>query len=82
MPWKFVYDLWFHEVFQTTIIALSQILSTLQIISLFVRYKPTKWIRDNQHCYNLYVYIYMCVCVCVCVCVRVKMCDKYNSVNR
>ena len=57
------------------IIALSQILSTLQIISHLVRHEPTKWINDNQHCYNthiyiyIYIYIYICVCVCVCVCV-------------
>ena len=34
------------------IIALSQILSTLQIISHSVCHKSTKWNSDNQHCYK------------------------------
>ena len=38
------------------IVALSQILSTLQIISHLVRHKPTKWISDNQHCCYIYIY--------------------------
>ena len=36
-------------------IALSHILSALQILSLLVRHKPTKRISDNQHCYNIYI---------------------------
>ena len=46
----------------------------LQIISHLVRHKPTNWISDNQHSYNIYIYIYICVCVCVCVCVLARMC--------
>ena len=49
------------------IIALSQIVSTLQIILHFVGYKPTKSDCDNQHSHNRYIYIYIYVCVCVCV---------------
>ena len=41
------------------IIALSQILSTLQIISHLVGHKLTKWISDKQHSYNIYIYIYI-----------------------
>ena len=41
------------------IIALFQILSTLQIISHLVCHNPTKWISDNQYCYNIYIYIYI-----------------------
>ena len=41
------------------IIALSQILSILQIISHLVRHKPTKWIGENQHYNNIYIYIYI-----------------------
>ena len=40
-------------------IGLSQIFSTLQIISYLVRHKPTKWTCDNQLCYNIYIYIYI-----------------------
>ena len=40
-------------------IALSQILSTLQIISHFVSHKPMKWDSDNQHSYNTHIYIYI-----------------------
>ena len=29
-------------------------LSTPQIISHQVRHKPTKWISDKQHCYNIW----------------------------
>ena len=59
MPWKSACDIRFHEVLQTTIIrqvtntyiyiyiALSQILSTLQILLHFVCHKPTKGICDN-----------------------------------
>ena len=44
------------------IIALSQILSTLQIISHMVRHKPTKLDSDNQHCYKKYIRIYI-ICI-------------------
>ena len=26
-----------------------------------VRHKPTKWISDNRHCYNVYIHIYVYV---------------------
>ena len=34
-------------------------MKTLQIISHLVCHKPTKWISDNQQCYNIYIYIYI-----------------------
>ena len=61
IPRKFVSDLRFHQVLQTTIIR--QI--TLQSISLLVRHEPTKWISNNQHCYYIYVYkvcLYLSIC--------------------
>ena len=39
------------------ILLLLYILNTLLIILHLVRYKPTKWFSDNQHCY-IYIYIY------------------------
>ena len=39
------------------IIVLSQILSTLQIISHLVCHKPTKSNSNNKHCYKIYVYL-------------------------
>ena len=58
------------------IYALSQILSTIQIISNLVCHKPTKWDSDNQHGYDIYIYIYVCVCLyaCVYMCVYVCVC--------
>ena len=41
------------------IIALSQILSTLQIIPHLGCHKPTKSDSDNQHCNNLSIYIHI-----------------------
>ena len=56
-------------------IALSQILSTLQIISHLVSHKPTKWDSDNQHCNNnnndnIYIYIYICIYIYIYIYIR------------
>ena len=87
MPWKFVCDLWFDEVLQTTIIrqitkgnesfisfpylpydcffvnlhiiALSQILSTHNIISHMIYYQPIKWIATLLQ----YIYIFVLICI-------------------
>ena len=45
IAWILICDHWFHAVFPT---ALSQLLSTLQIIPHFVCHKPTKWDSDNH----------------------------------
>ena len=62
---KYINLIYIYSLFY--IIALSQILSTFQIILLLVCHKPTKWIHDDQHCYNththththIYIYIYI-----------------------
>ena len=53
---KYINLIHIHLLLYYYIIAQSQILSTLQIISHLVRHKPTKWISYNQHCYNIYIY--------------------------
>ena len=56
----YIYDfLYIFNCMKAYIIVISQILSTLQIISHLICHQPSKWDSDNQHCYNIYIYIYI-----------------------
>ena len=55
MPWKFVCDLRFHEVLQTTIVR--QIMKENEKIEKY-----------SQKPLELHANLYVCLCVCVCVC--------------
>ena len=62
MPWKFVCNLRFHEVLQTTII--KQITKGKEEIEKIEKYSQ----KSLELCTNIYV------CLCVCLCVRVFVC--------
>ena len=55
MPWKFVFDLRFHEVLQTTIIG--QIMKENKKIEKIEKYSQ----KPSELC----TYLYVCLCDCV-----------------
>ena len=70
MTWKFVSDLRFHEVLQTTIIR--QITKENGGIEKIEKYRQ----KPLKLCTNLYV----CSCVCVCVCFKITSTNMHTSI--
>ena len=59
MPWKFVCDLWFHQVLQTTIIR--QITKGNEVIEKIVKIQSK---TVGIVCKSLCALVWVCVCVC------------------